>query len=137
MKELRRDAGATEGDEDLSYKENKELLEVDRKAINLGRVAVSKSKEIKEGIKEVPSKAWDAGVSTLSWTKKALGHLSEAKSIRDLAGIGLYEVRSVLMEGQDRFGILRNSALLDGTISWMVRKTIITINLWYLYYNSA
>ena len=74
LKELRRDAGAAEGDSDLSYKENKELLEVDRKVINLGRAAVSKSKDIKQGIKEVPSKAWDAGVSTLSWTKKALGH---------------------------------------------------------------
>lgn len=122
LKELRRDASAGEEDGDLSYNENKELLEVDRKVINLGRTAVSKSKDIKEGIKEVPSKAWDAGVTTFSWTKKALGHLSEAKSIRDLAGIGLYEVRSVLMEGQDRFGVLRNSTLLDGTISWMASQ---------------
>lgn len=122
LKELRRDAGAGEVDGDLSYKENKELLEVDRKVINLGRAAVTKSKDIKQGIKEVPSKTWDAGVVTFEWSKKALGHLSEAKSIRDLAGIGLYEARSVLMEGQDRFGVLRNSTLLDGTISWMASQ---------------
>ena len=106
----------------MSYRENKELLEVDKKVIDLGRAAILRSDDIKQGIKEIPSKAWDAGVTTFSWTKKALGHLSEAKSIKDLAGIGLYEVRSVLMEGQDRFGVLKNSTLLDGTISWMVNE---------------
>ena len=114
-------------DNDLSYKENEELLEVDKRVINLGRAAVSKSKDIKEDIQQLPSKAWDAGATTLSWTKKALEHLSEARSIRDMAGIGLYEVRSVLMEGQDRFDVLRNSTLLESKVTQAVS------NLYSLY----
>jgi len=122
QKELRRDATSGPGDNHLSYKENKELLEVDKQLINLGRAAVSKSKDIKEDIQQLPSKAWDAGATTWSWTKQTFGHLSEAKNISDLAGIGLYEVRSVLLKGQEKFDVLRNSTLLDGAISWLASQ---------------
>jgi len=134
LKELKSDAGSGDGNSAVSYKENKELLELDRNVINIGRGLIFKAKDIKQDISRLPSKAWDAGATTLSWTKKTLERMSEAKTIRNLAGLGLYEVRIVLLEGQGRFDVLRNSTLLNRTISWMASQqkslsSTITINI--------
>ena len=125
MKEWKGDAGS-------NIQENKDLLEVDRKIINLGRAAILKSKDVKQQVEEIPSKAkeqiqqlpskaWNFGAKSLSYTKEALSHMTEARSLKDLGGVALYEVRGVLMGAQDNVAILRRSALLDGAISWMVR----------------
>lgn len=126
VKELRRDGAPEEGA--LSYLENKELLEVDRKIINLGRGAVTRSKSAKTAITQLPSKIWDFGAGSVAYTKDAFGHLSEARSLRDLAGIGMYEVRGVLMGAQDSLDVLRKSNLLDGAISWMASQEKILSN---------
>ena len=120
MKELNKDPTANTADDGQDYKENKDLLEVDRKIIVLGQAAVSRSKDLREDMKEWPSKAKEFGAKSLAYAKEAINHLSEARSLRDLAGIGLYEIRGVLMGAQDSFDVFRKSPLLDGTISWMV-----------------
>ena len=75
----------------------------------------------KEQLEQLPSKAWSFGATSFSYTKEALSHMTEARSLKDLGGITLYEVRGVLMAAQDNIAILRRSTLLDGAISWMVR----------------
>lgn len=122
LKELNREAGTENVDDDQSYQENKELLEVDRKIIVLGQAAITRSKDLREDMKEWPSKAKDFGGKSFTYSKEALGHLSEARSLRDMGGIVLYEVRGVLMGAQNSFDWLRKSALLDGTISWMASQ---------------
>jgi len=126
MKEWKGDAGS-------NIQENKDLLEVDRRIINLGRAAITKSKDVKQQVEEIPSKAkeqiqqlpskaWNFGAKSLSYTKEALSHMTEARSLKDLGGIALYEVRGVLMGAQDNVAILRRSTLLDGAISWMASQ---------------
>ena len=115
---LRDDVSGAE--KNLSYMDNKELLYVDRKIITLGRRAVSTTRYVTL----IPAKAIDVGRTSVSYTKEAFWHLSEATNLRDFAGIGLYEVRGILIGAQDYIQPLRNSTLLDGVISWMV-KTII------------
>ena len=129
MKELNKDPTADTADDGQDYKENKDLLEVDRKIIVLGQAAVSRSKDLREDMKEWPSKAKEFGGKSLAYAKEAINHLSEARSLRDLAGIGLYEIRGVLMGAQDSFDVFRKSPLLDGTISWMVSVNNKKVNL--------
>jgi len=133
VKEWNRDV-TSEGTCEISrLHENKELLEVDRKIINLSRAAISKSKDVKhqieqiptmvrEQVEQLPSKAWSFGAKSVSYTKEALIHMTEARSFKDLGGITLYEVRGVLMGAQDNIAILRRSTLLDSAISWMAAQ---------------
>ena len=79
---------------------------------------------VKEQAEQLPSKAWAFGTKSVSYTKEALIHMTEARSFRDLGGITLYEVRGVLMGAQDNIAILRRSTLLDSAISWMVRISL-------------
>jgi len=132
-KEWRRETNANESNESSCVQQNKELLEVDRKIINLGRAAILKVKGVKQQLEEIPqkakeqleqlpSKAWSFGATSFSYTKDALSHMTEARSLKDLGGITLYEVRGVLMAAQDNIAILRRSTLLDGAISWMAAQ---------------
>jgi len=133
VKEWKRDPTSHVSNERLDIQQNQQLLEVDRKIINLGRAAILRTKNIKQQIEQIPektkeqleqlpSRVWSFGAKSLSYAKETLSHMSEARSLKDLGGITLYEVRGVLMGAQDNIAILRKSTLLDGAISWMAAQ---------------
>ena len=132
MKELERDGDAAFEKHDLSYLEDKELLQVDRKIISLGQTAVSSSRNAKNIINEMPSKLLNLAERSYSFTKEALGHLGQAQNLRDLVGIGMYEVRRALMEAQSNHDVLQKSTLLEGGISWLVTLNTLLLVLYSL-----
>lgn len=121
MKELNEDAEIVA---DKTIEESKELLEVDRKVISLGRSVISNSKVLKHEATLFPPRAKEFSAKSMEFSKEAMRHLGEAKNLKELCGIGLYEMRTVLMGAQDNITRLRESSVLDGVISWMVSKSI-------------
>ena len=107
--------------------ENKELLNIDRTFIHFGRKGATTTKyaiqlpgKATEFVVSIPSKVVEVSGKSFNYGKNVLGHISEARGVRDLGAIGLYEVRVGLMGIQENISYFKDSALLDTAMNWMV-----------------
>lgn len=106
----------------LRYMDDKELTELDKKLIQLSRSVLDSTRNLAQSMAEIPSKSLEAAKASIFYTGGVLKHLSEARSLNDLTGIGLNESRRGLEGLREYFPFANSFGVLDKTIDWMTMK---------------
>lgn len=104
----------------IKYMDDKELTELDRRLIQLTRSVLATTRMLTENVREVPAKSLEAARTSIAYFQGVLSHITEARSISDLTGIGLNESRRALENIKEVVPLTKNFELLDRVIDWMV-----------------
>lgn len=102
--------------------DDKELTEVDRRIIDVSRTIVAAANSTAETFRKVPAQMAETLGASATYASDVAGQLFRARSLLDVTGIGLHEVRVGVERLQDYFGFLKGLPALDSLMDWMVRN---------------
>jgi len=112
----------TDNSSQICYTENKDLTDFDRRVIGLvQRVSETRQAAI-DTVKEAPANFVVVVQGSVQYVGGVLKHLTEARSVSDLAGIGLNESRLAMEGARNKLPFVNSFGILDGAINWAASK---------------
>jgi len=117
-----RQAVTESGEKQVRYMDDKELTELDRRLISLAHRLTGTGQAAIETAKEAPAKITGAVQGSVKYVGGVVKHFSEARSLTDLAGIGLNESRIAMEGARNNLPFVNNFGILDGAIDWTASK---------------
>jgi len=103
----------------LGYMENKSLTELDRQLITSSRAFLATSKSTLELLGKGPMGMMALMGAMWRYNQDLLRQLSGARSVSDVAGIGLHETRRALESAQENLHLMKDSKAMAKTIDWL------------------